>query len=46
MKLNKLVRVKVHSDSGKRGNATLIEPMRYKAQIFTDEFLQCVLINM
>ena len=31
MKLNKLVRVKVHSGPGKRGNATLIHPMRYKA---------------
>ena len=46
MKLNKLVRVTVHSDPVKRGNATLIEPMRYKAHIFTDEFVQCVLINM
>ena len=43
MILIKMFRRKRQSDSQENGgNVTLIHPMCYKSQIFTDEVLQCV----
>ena len=42
MNLPKVLGEKVVRPPGKRGNETLIHPMRYKTQFFIDEVLQCL----
>ena len=47
MKFTKNFRGKVQSDPQENGgNVTLIHPIRYKPQTFTDEVLQCHSKNM